>query len=96
MSTPDLAPRGTFGGVIAVWIVSAVLGVVIGIFAPQEWRAAWLALALAGCLILAFAIQLAYGHSQRFIQRVAASALGALLVLGLISAGFGLAAIVAV
>jgi hypothetical protein len=96
MSAPELAPRGTLGGVIGVWVVSAVLGVVIGIVAPQEWRAAWLALALAGCLILSFAVQLWYGHSQRFIQRVAAGVLGSLLVLGLISAGFGLAAIVPV
>ena len=96
MSTPDLAPLGTFGGVIAVWVVSALLGVAIGLLAPADWRAPWLALALAGCLILSFAVQLWYGHSQRFLQRVAASALGSLLVLGLISAGFGLAAIVPV
>jgi hypothetical protein len=96
MSTSGLAPRGTLGGVIAVWVVSAVLGIAIGLFAPAEWRTPWLALALAGCLILAFAIQLWHGHSQRFIQRVAASVLGSLLVLGLISAGFGLASIVPV
>ena len=57
MSTPPLAPRSTFGGVIAVWIVAAVAGVSIGLFVPSEWRAAWLPLALGGCLILAFAVQ---------------------------------------
>ncbi|MBN9180949.1 MAG: hypothetical protein J0I44_05695 [Microbacterium sp.] len=96
MSTPDLAPRGTLGGLIAVWVASALMGIAIGLLAPEQWRAAWLALALAGCLVLSFAVQLWHGHSQRFLQRVAASVLGSLLILGLISAGFGLAAIVPV
>tara|TARA_B100000378_G_scaffold219736_1_gene183055 strand:+ start:312 stop:611 length:300 start_codon:yes stop_codon:yes gene_type:complete len=94
MSTPPLAPRSTLGGVIAVWIVAAVAGVSIGLFVPSEWRAAWLPLALGGCLILAFAVQLGYGRPHRFIQRVAASVVGALLILGVISLGFGLAAVV--
>lgn len=96
MATPELAPRGTIGGIVAVWIVAALAGVVIGVFVAADWRAAWLILALAGCLILSFALQLAYGRSQRFIQRVAAGVLGALLVLGVISAGFGLASLVPV
>ena len=55
---------------------------------------AWLLVGLGGCLILAFAIQLGYGRSQGFTERVAASVLGALVVMGIISLGFGLAAIV--
>lgn len=94
MATPELAPRGTIAGVVAVWIAAAVAGVAIGIFVPPDWRAAWLTLALAGCLVFSFGLQLWYGRSQRFIQRVAAGVLGALLVLGVISAGFGLAALV--
>lgn len=94
MATPELAPRGTIGGIVAVWIAATVAGVAIGIFVPVDWRAAWLVLALAGSLILSFAVQLWYGRSQRFIQRVAAGVLGALLVLGVISAGFGLASLV--
>ena len=61
---------------------------------PADSRAAWLAVGLGGCLILAFAIQLWAGRSQGFTQRVAASILGALFVLGIISLGFGLATIV--
>ncbi len=96
MATSELAPRGTISGIVAVWIAAAVLGVAIGAFVPPAWRAAWLTLALAGCLILSFGVQLAYGRSQRFIVRVAASVLGALVVLGVISAGFGLASLVPV
>lgn len=95
MSFPDLAPRRTIGGVVAVWVLAAVLGVAVGVLVPAEWRAQWATVALGVCVIVAFAIQLWYGRSQAFIQRVAASVLGALVVLGLITAGFGLAMLVA-
>jgi len=49
---------------------------------------------LGGCLVAAFAIQLWSGRSQGFTQRVAASVLGAMVVMGIISLGFGLAALV--
>lgn len=94
VAVPDLAPRRTFGGIVAVWIVAAVIGVLVGLFAADAWRAQWLAVGLGGCLVLSFAIQLWSGRSQGFTQRVAASALGALVVMGVISLGFGLAAIV--
>ena len=45
-------------------------------------------------LILAFAVQLWSGRSQGFTQRVGASVIGALIVMGFISIGFGLASIV--
>lgn len=79
---------------IAVWVVAAVASVAIGVFVAAEWRGAWLTVALGGCLLLAFAIQLGYGRPQGFTERVAASALGALLVMGVISLGFGLASII--
>ncbi|WP_194410926.1 hypothetical protein [Microbacterium cremeum] len=94
MAVPELAPRRTFGGIVAVWVVAAVLAVVIGVLATQEWRAAWLGVGLGGCLILAFAVQLWSGRSQGFTERVAASIFGAVLVMGVISLGFGLAAVV--
>ncbi len=96
MSTPPLAPRAALGGVITVWAVAAVAGVVAGVLAPQGGRALWLAIVLAGCVILSFAIQLASGRPEGFIRRVGIGSIGALLVLGVIGVGFGLAAIVAV
>ncbi len=95
MSTPDLAPRRTVGGIVAVWVLAGVLGVVVGLFVPAPWRAQWATLAMGLCVIAAFAVQLWSGRSQAFIQRMAASVLGALVVLGLITAGFGLASLVA-
>ncbi|WP_344064929.1 hypothetical protein [Microbacterium pumilum] len=96
MAVPELAPRRTIGGVIAVWVAAAVIGVAIGIFVAADARAAWLGVGLGVCLILAFAVQLRTGRSQGFTQRVAASILGALIVMGIISLGFGLATIVPV
>ncbi|MCR2784045.1 MULTISPECIES: hypothetical protein [unclassified Microbacterium] len=94
MSIPELAPRRTFGGIVAVWAVAAVAAVVIGVLSPPEWRSAWVTVALGGCLVLAFAVQLFYGRSQQFTERMAVSVLGALLVMGLIGLGFGLATLV--
>ena len=91
---PELAPRRTLGGVVAVWVLAALIGVAVGVFAVEQWRGAWLAVGLGGCLVVAFAIQLWSGRSQGFTERVAASVLGAALVMGVISLGFGLASIV--
>lgn len=79
-----------------MWVVAALIGVAVGAFVPEELRAQWLTVGLGGCLILAFAVQLATGRSQGFIQRVALSILGALLAMGVISLGFALASIVPV
>lgn len=94
MTAPDLAPPRTVGGVVAVWVVAAVAAVLVGAFAPVETRAVWMPVALGGCVIAAFAVQLALGRSRGFIERVAASVLGALLVMGFIGVGFGLSALV--
>ncbi|WP_349290469.1 hypothetical protein [Microbacterium sp. 2FI] len=94
VTVPELAPRRTLGGIIAVWIVAAVVGILVGIVVGPDARAAWLAVGLGGCLLLAFAIQLGYGRSQGFTERVAASVVGALVVMGVISLGFGLAAVI--
>lgn len=94
MAVPELAPRRTLGGVIAVWVLAAVIAVLIGLLVAPDGRAAWLAVGLGGCLIAAFAIQLWPGRSQGFTERIAASILGAAVVMGVISLGFGLASVV--
>ena len=91
MSSPDLAPRRSLGGVIAVWIVAAVAALAVGAFAPEDWRAAWMPVAMGVSIIVAFAVQLATGSPRGFLQRMAASVLGALVVMGFIGIGLGLA-----
>lgn len=93
MTVPRLAPRRELGGIVAVWIVAAVLAVLIGLLSPEGWRGAWLPVGLAGCLVLAFVIQLVQGHAEGFLRRVAASVLGALVVMGLIGLGLGLSSL---
>jgi hypothetical protein len=93
MTTPPLAPRRSAGTIGAVWIVAALAGIAIGIFAPPEWRAPWLTVALGGSLILAFLLQIFYGLAHRFIERIALSVLGALVILGVESIGFAVAAL---
>lgn len=94
MSTPDFAPRRLVGGIVAVWVASAVIAVAIGLAVPAEDRTMWLGVGLGGCLILSFGLQLATGRSHGFTQRVAAGVLGAMVVMGFVSLGFALASVV--
>ncbi|QAY58767.1 hypothetical protein ET475_01270 [Microbacterium protaetiae] len=91
-SEAERVGRTPFGGVIAVWVAAVVIGVLVGVLTPSGQRAQWFAIGLAGCLVLSFAVQLWAGRPQRFISRVALSILGSLVVLGAISAVFGLVA----
>ncbi|MCK8478693.1 hypothetical protein [Microbacterium aurugineum] len=94
MTEPALAPRNAFVGVIVVWAAAFVATVAIGIFVPEEWRVPWMLVAFGGVVLLSFAVQLWYGRTQGFIFRVASSVIGALMLMGLISVGFGLAALI--
>ena len=50
MSTPDLAPRRTFSGIVAVWVLAAVAGVLIGLFTGFPY-------AVAGAIVLLAALR---------------------------------------
>jgi len=93
MSEPALAPRNAFHGVVAVWIASLVVAVTLGIVLPEESRVGWLLIAFGGIVLVSFGVQLAYGRAQGFIVRMAASVVGALVIMGLVSAAFGIAAL---
>ena len=64
----------------------------------QEWRhvrtGPWMLVGFGAVVLLSFAVQLWYGRTQGFIFRVASSVTGALLLMGIISVGFGLAALI--
>ncbi|KNY06207.1 MULTISPECIES: hypothetical protein [unclassified Microbacterium] len=94
MTEPALAPRNAFVGVLVVWGVAFAAAIAVGLFVPEDWRVPWLIVAFGGVVLLSFAVQLWYGRTQGFILRVAGGALGALLVMGVVSVGFGLAALV--
>lgn len=94
MSEPALAPRNALGGVVVVWAAALVAAIAIGVFVPQEWRVQWLLVGFGGAVLLSFAVQLWYGQVKGFIFRVAVSTIGALVLLGVVSAAFGLAALI--
>lgn len=93
MAEPALAPRNAFHGVIAVWAVSFAAALLLGILLDDTVRTGWILIAFGGIILLSFAVQLWYGHAQGFIVRVAASALGALILMGIVSVVFGLVAL---
>ena len=93
MSEPALAPRNAFVGVIVVWATAFVATVAVGIFVAEEWRVPWMLVAFGVVVLLSFAVQLWYGRTEGFIFRVASSIVGSLLLMGLISVGFGIAAL---
>jgi len=94
MSDPALAPRNAFTGIAVVWGLALAGAVVVGVFASEEWRMPWLLACFGVVVLLAFAVQLAYGRVEGFLLRVAGTTLGTLLLMGVISVGFALAALV--
>jgi hypothetical protein len=95
MTSTEFPLRTRYGGIIAVWVLAVVVALAIGVFAEPEWRGAWLPVGLGVCFFASFVFQLASGRSQGFIMRVSISVLGAMLVMGLVGAGFALAELVA-
>lgn len=94
MTAPQLAPRSPRLGVGVVWGVALVIAVVVGLVPPMSQRADWLCAGLGFVLILAFAIQIFGGRAKGFISRISASVLGALVIMGIVSIGFGLGALI--
>ncbi|MFT4231083.1 MAG: hypothetical protein QM602_12425 [Microbacterium sp.] len=93
MSATGLASRSSLRSVLVVWVAAFVVAVAIAVFVPVDWRMAWMTVGLGGCIVLAFVVQLWSGRSEGFIDRMALSVAGALLAMGLVSAAFGLAAL---
>ena len=91
MADPALAPRSPFTGLIVTWAVAAVGAILIGIFARPDAVMTWYVIGFGVCVLVSFAVQLVRGETGGFILRVAAGSLGALLVMGVISIGFGVA-----
>ena len=96
MSAPQLVHRPSTRGIVAVWVVALLAGIAVAIWAPDERLMLWMLLALGGAFILSFAVQLWHGEASGFIQRVALSVVGALVLLGMTSLVVGLVRLAAV
>ena len=90
MASPELVHRPSTRGIGAVWGAALVMGIAVAIWAPDARLMMWMLLALSGSFVLAFAIQLWGGQADGFIQRVALSVVGALVILGVTSLIVGL------
>ena len=72
--------------VIPVWLLTIVGAVVIALTRPDEQYLTWIAIVLAGAVILTFAIQLALRRKEGFVTRAMAS-IGISTVILAIAAG---------
>ncbi|MGW9113603.1 hypothetical protein [Microbacterium sp. NPDC055683] len=93
MTEPVLVPRRSPAPIVVSWLFGAIAAIGIGLFAPSPERAGWLGAGAGLALLVAFAVNLAMGEAHGFIVRVAASAVGAVVVMGAVSLVFALAAI---
>lgn len=59
--------------VLPVWVLSLVGAVVIAIVLPREQYLTWVAIVLAGAVILTFLIQLGVRRTEGFVVRAMAS-----------------------
>lgn len=67
--------------VLPVWVASAVAAVIIAAVSAPDKYVTWLAIALAGAVIVTFVIQLAIHRKEGFVLRVIASVGGSIIVL---------------
>lgn len=91
MSEPERVPHRPLGSVVAVWIGTVVAGAAVVLLTPAAGQATWLAVTLAAAVVAGFVVQLRYGGAPRFLARMALTAIGALVLLGAISATAALA-----
>jgi hypothetical protein len=66
--------------ILPVWLAAVVGAVLVGIFAPGA-AFTWLPVVMAGSVLLTFVIQLALQRKEGLVSRVAASVVGAVVVL---------------
>lgn len=72
----------TWTGIVSVWGVAVLAVVCVTVFATGDSRFTLLWLALAACSLVTFVIQLSTHRKVGFIDRVGASIVGALVIIG--------------
>ena len=68
--------------VIPVWIVAAVGAVAVGVLIPGSYLS-WIPIVMALATLLTFAIQIGVSRKEGLFERIAASLVGALVILAL-------------
>ena len=74
--------KSQWKSVAVVWLLSAVCALLVGLLSIPGQYLAWIGLSAAGCTIVTLCIQLASGRPEGYVDRVTASIVGSVLVLG--------------
>ena len=80
--------------VAVVWVFGAVCALLVGLLSDPGQYVAWIGLSAAGCTIVTLCIQLASGRPEGYVNRVTASIVGAIVVLGAATGIFALLGLV--
>ena len=75
---------------IPIWALSLVAAVVIGLTTGPGEHLTWISVALAGAVIVTFAIQLALQVKEGFVVRAMVSIGGAIVILAIATGVFAL------
>jgi MFS superfamily sulfate permease-like transporter len=82
-------PQYLLRSALPVWALALVAVVLVAVFDPEGYLS-WMPLALAGCVLLSLAIQLAISEKNGLVNRMAASLAGALVLLAVATGVFAL------
>ncbi len=82
-----------FFSVLPVWVASLAAAAVIAVTSAPGQQVTWLAIALAGAVIVTFFIQLGIQRKDGFVVRAMASIGGAVVILAIASGIFALLAV---
>jgi len=72
-------------GLILPWCVALFLAIGVQIFAPSAHRWDWFAAAVGVAVIVTFLVQITIARSDGFILRASTSALGSVIIVGIVS-----------
>jgi hypothetical protein len=89
-ATVTLSPVMRWASIVVVWALAVLAAVLVGAFSPGTEAAAWLGISFAGCTIIALVVQLATRQKDGYIDRLAMSVTGALVVLAVATVVLGL------
>jgi hypothetical protein len=79
----SLSPTTRWSSIVVIWVLAALSLVAIGLFSTVSEYNAWLGLALGGCVVVSLCVQIATQEKNGFVNRLAASVVGALIVLAI-------------
>jgi len=72
-------------GLVLPWSIALVLAIAVEVFAPASHRWDWFAAAAGVAVIITFVVQITIARADGFILRASTSALGSVLIVGLVS-----------